>query len=150
MSVRSLPRGGAARATRSSPTCWASRASTPSAIGSFHPYGTDLEVTLPTLTDLDLPATLADLDLPAALADLQLPALSDNDRPGIPPSALLAELPLSLAIAAHLLATLDPPPPRLAAGTVPAALGPSAAAAIGHTLAAAGQRAAWAAAIASG
>ena len=31
---------------------------TPSAIGSFHPYGTDLEVTLPTLTDLDLPAAL--------------------------------------------------------------------------------------------
>lgn len=106
---------------------------TPSAIGSFHPYGTDLEVTLPTLTDLDLPA---------ALTDLQLPALSDNDLPGIPPPAVLAELPLSLAIAAHLLATLDPPPPRLAAVTVPAALGPSAAAAIGHSLAAAGQRAA--------
>ena len=109
---------------------------TPSAIGSFHPYGTDLEVALPTLTDLDLPATLA---------DLQLPALSDNDLPGLPglpPPALLAELPLSLAIAAHLLATFDPPPPRLAAVTVPAALGPSAAAAIGHTLVAAGHRAA--------
>ena len=107
---------------------------TPSAIGSFHPYGTDLEVALPTLTDLDLPA---------ALTDLQLPGLSDNDLPGLsglPPPALLAELPLSLAIAAHLLATLDPPPPRLAAVTVPAALGPSAAAAIGHTLAAAGHR----------
>jgi len=104
---------------------------TPSAIGSFHPYGTDLEVALPTLTDLDLPA---------ALADLQLPALSDNDLPGLPPPALLAELPLSLAIAAHLLATLDPPPPRLPAVTVPPPPGPSAAAAIGHTLAAAGHR----------
>ncbi|HVG64638.1 MAG TPA: hypothetical protein VND02_01015, partial [Actinomycetota bacterium] len=62
--------------------------------------------------------------------------------PGIPPPAVLAELPLSLAIAAHLLATLDLPLPRLAAVTVPAALGPSAAAAIGHSLAAAGQRAA--------
>ncbi|HEY6709037.1 MAG TPA: hypothetical protein VJB61_15765 [Actinomycetota bacterium] len=87
---------------------------TPSALGSFHPYGADLDVTLPALTDLDLPAA--------------------------PPPAQLAELPLSLAIAAHLLATLDPPPTRLAAVTVPAALGPSAAATIGHALAAAGQR----------
>jgi hypothetical protein len=106
---------------------------TPSALGSFHPYGADLDVTLPALTGLDLAAPLT---------DLQLPALTDNDLPGLPPPAHLAELPLSLAIAAHLLATFDPPPPRLAAVTVPAALGPSAAAAIGHTLAAAGHRAA--------
>jgi hypothetical protein len=106
---------------------------TPSALGSFHPYGADLDVTLPALTGLDLPATLT---------DLQLPALTDNDLPGLPPPAHLAELPLSLAIAAHLLATLDPPPTRLAAVTVPAALGPSAAATIGHALAAAGRRAA--------
>jgi len=66
---------------------------TPSALGSFHPYGADLDVTLP-------------------------------------------------AIAAHLLTTLDPPPTRIAAVTVPAALGPSAAATIGHALAAAGQKAA--------
>jgi len=104
-----------------------------SALGSFHPYGTDLDVTLPALTGLDLPA---------ALTDLQLPALTDNDLPGLPPPAHVAELPLSLAIAAHLLATLDPPPTRLAAVTVPPALGPSAAATIGHALAAAGQRAA--------
>jgi hypothetical protein len=89
---------------------------TPSALGSFHPYGADLDVTLPALADLDLP--------------------------GLPPPAHLAELPLSLAIAAHLLTTLDPPPTRLAAVTVPAALGPSAAATIGHALAAAGQKAA--------
>ncbi len=106
---------------------------TPSALGSFHPYGADLDVTLPALDGLDLPA---------ALSDLQLPAPTDNDLPGLPPPAHLAELPLSLAIAAHLLATLDPPPTRLAAVTVPAALGPSAAATIGHALAAAGQRAA--------
>ena len=105
---------------------------TPSALGSFHPYGADLDVTLPALTGLDLPA---------ALTNLQLPDLKDNHLPGLPPPAHLAELPLSLAIAAHLLATLDPPPIRLAAVTVPAALGPSAAAAIGHALAAAGQRA---------
>jgi hypothetical protein len=97
---------------------------TPSALGSFHAYGADLDVTLPALTAL------------------QLPARTGNDLPGLPPPAHLAELPLSLAIAAHLLATLDPPPTRLAAVTVPAALGPSAAAAIGHALAAAGQRAA--------
>jgi len=106
---------------------------TPSALGSFHPYGADLDVTLPALTDLDLPA---------APSDLQLPALTDNDLPGPPPPAHLAELPLPLAIAAHLLTTLDRPPPRIAAVTVPAALGPSAAATIGHALAAAGQRAA--------
>jgi hypothetical protein len=103
---------------------------TPSALGSFHPYGADLDVTLPALTGLDLAAPLT---------DLQLPALTDNDLPGLPPPAHLAELPLSLAIAAHLLATLDPPPTRLAAVTVPAALGPSAAATIGHALAAAGR-----------
>jgi hypothetical protein len=103
---------------------------TQSALGSFHPYGADLDVTLPALTDLDLPA---------ALTELQLPALTDNDLPGLPPPAHLAELSLSLAIAAHLLTTLDPPPTRLAAVTVPAALGPSAAATIGHALAAAGR-----------
>jgi hypothetical protein len=89
---------------------------TPSARGSFHPYGADLEVALPALTDLDLP--------------------------DLPPPARLTELPLSLSIAAHLLATLDQPPTCLAAATVPATLGSSAAATIGHTLAAAGQRAA--------
>jgi hypothetical protein len=95
---------------------------TPSALGSFHPYGADLDVTLPALTGLDLPS-----------------ARTDTDLPGLPPPAHLAELPLSLAIAAHLLATLDPPPTRLAAVTVPAALGHSAAATIGHALAAAGR-----------
>jgi hypothetical protein len=98
---------------------------TPSALGSFHAYGADLDVTLPALTGLDLPAALTDIDLP-----------------GLPPPAHLAELPLPLAIAAHLLTTLDPPPTRIAAVTVPAALGPSAAATIGHALAAAGQKAA--------
>jgi hypothetical protein len=92
----------------------------PSALGSFRPYGADLEVTLPALTNLELPA-----------------ALTDNDLPGLPPH--LAELPLSLAIAAHLLTSLDrPPTTRLAAFTVPATLGSSAAATIGHALAAAG------------
>jgi hypothetical protein len=85
---------------------------TPTARGSFHPYGAGIEVALHALTDLDLP--------------------------DLPPPARLTELPLSLAIAAHLLATLDPPPGRLAAVTVPATLGPSAAATIGQTLAAAG------------
>ena len=83
----------------------------PSAAGSFGPYGVDLQVTLPALTDLDLPA--------------------------LPPPARLPELPLPLAVAAHLLAGLDPPPQRLFAATVPASLGPGAAAAIGRALTAA-------------
>jgi hypothetical protein len=83
----------------------------PAAPGSFGPYGADLQVTLPALTDLDLPA--------------------------LPPPARLPELPLSLAVAAHLLAGLDPPPAHLFAATVPDSLGPGAAAAIGRALAAA-------------
>ena len=83
----------------------------PSAPGSFAPYGVDLQVTLATLTDLDLP------DLPAP--------------------ARLPDLPLSLAVAANLLAGLDQPPARLFAATVPTSLGPGAAAAIGRALTAA-------------
>ncbi|HEV3014482.1 MAG TPA: hypothetical protein VG499_14505, partial [Actinomycetota bacterium] len=45
------------------------------------------------------------------------------------------DLPLSLAVAAHLLEDLDPPPGRIFAATVPRSLGPLAAATIGHTLA---------------
>ena len=85
----------------------------PAAAGSFQPYGADVEVTLPALVDLDLP--------------------------GLPPPARLGQLPLSLAVAAHLLAAFDPPPTRLAAVTVPGSLGPGAAAAIGRTLTAAAQ-----------
>jgi hypothetical protein len=85
----------------------------PAAAGSFQPYGAGVEVTLPGLVDLDLP--------------------------GLPPPARLGQLPLSLAVAAHLLAGLDPPPGRLAAVTVPGSLGPAAAAAIGRTLAAVAQ-----------
>jgi hypothetical protein len=68
----------------------------PAAAGSFRPYGADLEVALPALVDLDLP--------------------------GLPPPARLADLPLSLAVAAHLLAGLDPPATNPAA--VPAVQGP--------------------------
>jgi hypothetical protein len=88
----------------------------PSAPGSFGPYGVDLRVTLPALTGLDLAP--------------------------LPAPARLPELPLSLAVAAHLLAGLDPPPAHLAAATVPASLGPGAAAAIGRALTAAGNGAA--------
>jgi hypothetical protein len=85
----------------------------PAAAGSFQAYGADVEVTLPALAALDLP--------------------------GLPQPARLEHLPLSLAVAAHLLAALDPPPARLAAVTVPGSLGPGAAAAIGRTLTAAAQ-----------
>jgi hypothetical protein len=84
----------------------------PSAVGSFRRYGAEVEAALPTLAGLDLP--------------------------GLPPPARLTDLPLSLAIAAHLLADLIPPT-RLFAATVPPSLGPGAAAAIGRTLAAAAQ-----------
>jgi hypothetical protein len=81
----------------------------PSASGSFAPYGVDVEATIPAVsTDLDLP------ELPAP--------------------ARLPDLPLSLAVAAHLLAGLGPPPARLFAATVPTSLGPGAAAAIGRAL----------------
>jgi hypothetical protein len=84
----------------------------PSAPGSFAPYGVDLRVTLP-----------------AALTDLDLPEL--------PAPARLPDLPLSLAVAARLLADLDLPPARLVAATVPTSLGPGAAAAVGRALTAA-------------
>ena len=80
----------------------------PSAPGSFRPYGADVEVSFPALAGLDLP--------------------------GLPTPTRLPELPLSLAVAAHLLAGLDPPPARLSAATVPASLGPGAAAAVGRAL----------------
>jgi hypothetical protein len=80
----------------------------PSAPGSFRPYGADVEVTLPGLVDLDLP--------------------------GLPAPTRLDDLPLSLAVAAHLLAGLDAAPGRLFAATVPPTLGPGAAAAIGRAL----------------
>ena len=80
----------------------------PSAPGSFGPYGVDVQVTLPTLSGLDLPS--------------------------LPTPARLPDLPLSLAVAAHLLAGLDPAPARLFAATVPASLVPRAAAAIGRAL----------------
>jgi hypothetical protein len=131
----------------------------PAATGSFRPYGADVEVALP--------APAADLDLS-----------------GLPEPVRLTSLPLSLAVAAALLAGRDPAaegrgavetlegtppaedlerdragggqgggpggqvgdlgraPARLFAATVPATLGPGAAASIGRTLAATGDRAA--------
>jgi hypothetical protein len=86
----------------------------PSATGSFRSYGADVEVALPARAALDLP--------------------------GLPAPARLPDLPLSLAVAAHLLAGLAPPPAGLFAATVPASLGPGAAAAIGHALAVAEPR----------
>jgi hypothetical protein len=84
----------------------------PAAPGSFRPYGAEVEVTLPPLAYLDLP--------------------------GLPTPARLPDLPLSLAVAAQLLAGHDPLPERLVAATVPPSLGPGAAAAIGQVLVSAG------------
>jgi hypothetical protein len=145
----------------------------PTATGSFHPYGAEVAVTLPALADIALPA-LADPDLPAltdvgppGVANPAVPGLADLDPPGVagpalpgmaaldipvlPAPARLGELPLSLAVAAHLLANLGPPPGAVAgadrpsgagqlwAATVPRSLGPRAAAAIGRALNSAGR-----------
>jgi hypothetical protein len=80
----------------------------PWAVGSFAPYGADVEVALP---------------------GSPLPL----DLPGLPEPARLEELPLSLSVAAWLLGSLGVG--QLAAATVPAALGPAAAAAVGKELA---------------
>jgi hypothetical protein len=83
----------------------------PDAAASFRPYGAAVDVALPDLHPLDLP--------------------------GLPEPVRLHRLPLSLAVAAYLLAGLGTPPARLSAVTVPVSLGPRAAAAIGRALAAA-------------
>jgi hypothetical protein len=83
----------------------------PDAAGSFRPYGAAVDAALPDLHPLDLP--------------------------GLPEPVRLHGLPLSLAVAAHLLAGLGTKPARLSAVTVPVSLGPGAAAAIGRALAAA-------------
>jgi hypothetical protein len=82
----------------------------PDAAGSFRPYGAAVDVTLPALHPLDLD--------------------------GLPEPVRLDRLPLSLAVAAYLLARLDARPARLSALTVPVSLGPGAAAAVGRELAA--------------
>jgi hypothetical protein len=82
----------------------------PDAAGSFRPYGAAVDVTLPPLRPLDLD--------------------------GLPEPVRLDRLPLSLAVAAWVLARLDARPARLAALTVPVSLGPGAAAAVGRQLAA--------------
>jgi hypothetical protein len=86
----------------------------PGAPGSFRPYGAGVEVELPTLVALDLG--------------------------GLPEPARLTSLPLSLAVAAWLLADADPAPTQLFAATVPSSLGPGAAASIGQALAVSADR----------
>jgi hypothetical protein len=105
----------------------------PAARGSFRPYGADVEVTLPALLDPG-PGE------PARLGGLPCAPDRDLDPAGPPAPARLAELPLSLAVAAYLLAGLRPAPARLAAVTVPMDLGPGAAAALGRDLVTAARR----------
>jgi hypothetical protein len=83
----------------------------PDAAASFRPYGAAVDVALPDLRPLHLP--------------------------GLPEPVRLHGLPLSLAVAAYLLAGPGTMPARLSAVTVPVSLGPRAAAAIGRALAAA-------------
>jgi hypothetical protein len=82
----------------------------PDAPGSFRPYGAAVDVTLPILHPLDLD--------------------------GLPEPVRLDRLPLSLAVAAWLLARVGTRPARLSALSVPVSLGAGAAAAIGRGLAA--------------
>jgi hypothetical protein len=71
-----------------------------------------------------------------AAVDVGLPALHPLDLDGLPEPVRLDRLPLSLAVAAYLLARVHARPARLSALTVPASLGPGAAAAVGGELAA--------------
>jgi len=93
----------------------------PGAFGSFAPYGADLRAAFP---GGPLPLDLC----------------------GLPEPARLGELPLSLAVAAWLLGSLDTVDPspaaefHLAGATIPSALGPGAAVAVGRELARAASR----------
>jgi hypothetical protein len=122
------------------------------ATGSFHPYGADIEVALPTLVEFD-PSDLAGPGDPPAPREpgRHTPGQSTERqsgggshgqpgghelgagrrRDGSPAPGSLEELPLSLAVAAFLLAGLDAGPGRMVAVTVPGSLGPAAAAGIG-------------------
>jgi hypothetical protein len=95
----------------------------PGAAGSFAPFGADVKVSLP-----DTPARNGhgwpDLDRLAR----ELPGNLSAAGP-------LAELPLSLAVAAWLLGASGHATPRLAALALPAALGGAEAAALGRALA---------------
>jgi hypothetical protein len=133
----------------------------PGATGSFHPYGVDVEVQLPPVTELLVaggPAGPADQRAAApsgppraepvslrlvrpesTAADLRAAAAAavDDGADGLPQPVVLDRLPLSLAVAAWLLGELDAAPRRLVARVVPGSLGPRAAAAVGRSLAAA-------------
>ncbi len=98
----------------------------PGATGSFAPYGVDVRVDLPAAAVPAAHAGRGWLDLDRLAGALP----SAADAPG-----LLDELPLSLAVAAWLLAASGHAPHRLAALTVPSSLGGAQAAAIGRALA---------------
>jgi hypothetical protein len=120
------------------------------ATGSFHPYGADIEVALPTLVELD-PSDLAGPPAPrepgrhaSGQSTERRSGGGSHGQPGghepggwrrrdgSPAPGSLEELPLSLAVAAFLLAGLDAG--RMVAVTVPGSLGPAAAAGIGRGL----------------
>jgi aromatic ring-opening dioxygenase LigB subunit len=105
---------------------WAQAA--PGAVASFAPYGAAVEVSLAP---------------PAAAARnghcwLDLDRLAESLPPSLSAPGPLEELPLSLAVAAWLLAATGQAVPRLAALTVPAWLDGTEAVALGRALALAG------------
>ena len=65
---------------------------------------------------------------------VELPATAAPELPGLPEPASVTHLPLSLTVAAWLLAGL-PEVPRVAAYSVPGVMPPGAAAGVGHALA---------------
>jgi hypothetical protein len=116
-------------------------AAAPGTVGSFHPYGTPVQVVLP----------LAEVVLPLAGPARKPSPGHWLDRAALP-SKELAELPLSLAVAAWLLdqEAQVRALPEVAAFTIPASLDATAASAAGRTFAAAAMGAAGASTGAAG
>ena len=105
----------------------------PGAPGSFRPYGADVTVSLPALALLGAEAGVGGPGHRPAGPGAAV-GLGTADGEGLPEPAVLGRLPLSLAVAAWLLAGLERPAGRLLAATVPGSLGPGAAAAVGAAL----------------
>jgi hypothetical protein len=99
------------------------------AVGSFRPYGVDVEARLPAAVRVG--SRYGDQ---AGTPERAAP-VTVGERDGLPEPAALNRLPLSLAVGAWLLAEVGERPGRLVAFAVPGSFGPRAAAAVGRVLA---------------
>jgi hypothetical protein len=118
----------------------------PAATGSFQPYGAPVEVSLPALVgppptvpsnpESGPPDPGRPQDRRGGQGGSRGPGAPSGRAGlvGLPEPGRLDQLPLSMAVAAWLLAGVDARPGRLLAASVPASLGPGAAAAIGRAL----------------